>query len=140
MRKIYVIPGDPLPLARARCNYNTRRVYDIQASLKLVYGIYVQQQHGDLPLLHGPLHLDVTFFMRMPHANRTHKKYAMHGPHFIKPDLSNLIKLIEDISNQIIYQDDAQISYITSRKIYHSEPRTEFSVLPLKKDYIYENH
>jgi len=59
--KTYIIAGNPIPLARPRFSF--KRIYDKQQNEKFIAGIELAQQHGDLPFLSGPLHLDVTFFM-----------------------------------------------------------------------------
>lgn len=134
---IYVISGNPMPLARARIS--GRRMYDSQYQEKILHSIYLSNQHGDKPLYLGPLHLDVTFYLKMPKLSERKSLERNNMYHFYKPDLSNLIKLVEDVANEIIYKDDAQICCITSRKVYHEIPRTEFSIIPLKKEDKYEN-
>ena len=134
----YLIDGNPLPLARTRMGRGSRRLYDSQKDIKIVQGICLQNQHGEKPLYIGPLQLDVTFYLKMPKLSARKIAERNNMYHFYKPDLSNLIKLVEDIANEIIYKDDAQISYITSRKVYHENPRTEFSIIPLAKDDKYE--
>ncbi len=133
----YIIEGNPMPLARARIS--GRRVYDAQHEAKLIHAITLSNQHGDRPLYMGPLMLDVTFYLKMPKLSERKIIERNNLYHYYKPDLSNLIKLVEDIANEIIYKDDAQICAITSRKVYHEIPRTEFSIIPLKKEDKYEN-
>lgn len=133
---MYVIPGDPVPLARARIGHGAKKMYDSQKELKLHAGIYVQSQlKQPYRPPEGPLHLDVTFFMRIPrkiHTKRNiDKNYTYH---FFRPDLDNLVKFILDTVQTILFKDDAQISSITARKIYHENPRTEFTIQPYQKD------
>jgi len=71
-----------------------------------------------------------TFHMGIPKS----MKNAEGDPHFYRPDLDNLIKLICDISNGIIFKDDSCISRMTCDKAYSVEPRTEFYFEPIKKD------
>lgn len=136
---IYIVPGDPIPLMRPRISY-ARKMYDAQQSAKLVYGIHVQNQHNDRPLLDGPLHLDVTFFMNMNNIPKKHKDAKEGTYHYGRPDADNLIKFVCEIGTSIIYKDDAQVSSICARKIYAREPRTEFSFTRLVKDKKHENH
>lgn len=50
-------------------------------------------------------------------------------PHCKKPDLSNLIKLIEDALNKVAYRDDSQIfRYDDPGKYYSLRPRLEIEV------------
>jgi len=122
MTKLYILQGDPIPLMRAR--FGQRRVYDAQTKEKLMAGIELQKQHTG-PLLHGPLHLDVCFYVEIPPSR---KRSTFPGSlHYIRPDLSNLLKYIEDVCNSIIIEDDAQIASIVCKKLYDSKARTEFT-------------
>jgi Holliday junction resolvase RusA-like endonuclease len=47
--------------------------------------------------------------------------------HVSKPDLSNLLKFMEDLAVDIrILKDDCLIAETTCRKVYDDNPRTEF--------------
>lgn len=132
---IYVIPGDPVPLARARIGYGAKRMYDSQKECKLHAGIIIQSQMPNDEFYEGPLDLDVTFFMRIPRRIHTKRDIERNFTyHHGRPDLSNLLKFIEDVAQSILFKDDAQIARITSRKIYHQDPRTEFTLKPIQKN------
>lgn len=123
--KVYVIPGDPTALARAR--YGQRKVYDSQKQLKLIAGLSLVEQHRGLEMFIGPLHLDVTFFMGTPSKMNAAKRKSLDSTyHVYRPDLSNLLKFIEDIATGILYRDDSLIASISCKKIYDELPRTEF--------------
>ena len=136
---MYVIQGNPIPLARARIGHGSRKMYDSQHEAKILQGIYLDNQRAGRPIYTGPLHLDVTFYLKMPKLSERKVIERNNTYHYYRPDLSNLIKFIEDVANEILYKDDAQICVITSRKLYHENPRTEFSLIPLKKEDKYEN-
>jgi len=126
-RVVYVIPGDPVPLARARCGNG--RFYDSQKNIKVCAGIYLQQQHQDGIIFSGPVTLTANFYLYLP--RRRSKKDTRHenSPHFYRPDLSNLIKFVEDLITDVeIWKDDCIISEIYAKKIYSSEPRTELII------------
>jgi Holliday junction resolvase RusA-like endonuclease len=127
---VFVLPGEPIPLARAR--HGRQKVYDSQSQMKLVSGLQLQKQLSDRPQYCGPLHLIVNFYMKMPDGQR--KKWDLfRGRHHVyKPDLSNLVKYCEDVANAVLYRDDCIISKISATKIYDIEPRTEFILLELK--------
>lgn len=120
MAKRYIIPYDPIAWARPVPRHS--RVWDAQKNLKFSWGIVIAKQHENLPLFKGPLHLDIHFYFKIPKKKKDSKYYIA------KPDLSNLIKLIEDICTGILYEDDRLIVYITSTKTYDAQPRTEFSI------------
>lgn len=128
----YIIPGDPIPLSRARIGFGARRVYDAQKEQKTWTAIHLQSQQKEDIVLEGPLRLDIIFYMRIPKQARAKTRHQKeHTYHFYKPDLSNLIKFCEDVSNKLLFRDDAQIAQITACKIYHEEPRTEFKITKL---------
>lgn len=125
--KMFVIPGDPIPLARPR--FHNRKIYDSQKNLKNVAAIYVRQQQNNDPLLEGALHLDITFYMPVPTSVSAKRRALLYGQtHIFKPDLSNCIKFYEDICSNVVYHDDCVIAVITAKKIYDKEPRTEFTL------------
>jgi len=120
----YIILGDPIPLARPR--FNKKKVYDSQKHKKLVAGINLRHQHDNKPFYEGNLHLDVKFYLKIA----TKKKISLLEDtyHVYTPDLSNLLKFIEDICSGIIYKDDSLICSIHAIKKYSSIPRTEFEI------------
>ena len=121
----YYVPADPIALARAR--FGKGRVYDCQKELKQAWGILIAKQHGRMPLFTGPVSLEISFFFGLP-KSISKKKRTTDRPHIIKPDLSNLIKFVEDVGNGIIYRDDRQITSIRASKKYSLEPRVEWTV------------
>lgn len=72
----YIIPGDPVPLKRARFSTISRSVYNSQKTRQLTARIDLSDQHKSAPLFSGPLHVDVTFYMPISKTNnvRKHKK------------------------------------------------------------------
>ncbi len=94
--------------------------------------MYIVSQHNNQPLLDGPLHLDVTFYMPIPKMRV--KKIKKGQPHLSRPDLDNLIKFVADICLNIIYKDDAIISSIHAKKIYENNARTEFKFTKLGEE------
>lgn len=128
--RTYILLGDPVPLARARMS--PYRVYDSQKQIKLVAGINLRNQHNDEPLLQGPLLLDVTFTLAMPRSWSRKKQGELVGSsHIFKPDLSNLLKFVEDIATGIIYNDDCIIAQVMAKKVYGPEPSTKFTLTQL---------
>lgn len=67
------------------------------------------------------IRFSVVFRMPIPKATSNKRKIAMEmKPHIKKPDLSNLIKMIEDRAIGILYKDDNLISEINAKKVYSS--------------------
>lgn len=130
MSKVYVIPGNPVPLARARLG-RANKVYDPQKNQKLMTCISIDSQHNGAELFTGPLHINITFFMPIPKSTSYKQALKLQGTsHQIKPDIDNLIKMVLDVcSNRLLYHDDCIISRITANKIYDITPRTEFTFI-----------
>lgn len=126
----YILKGKPIPLKRARfTSFPIPHVYDSQKLLKAESGLELRMQHGYSKLIDGPISLDVTFFMPIPTTYSKKKKASLMGQHhFKKPDLSNMIKYLEDVCIGIIFRDDSTIVTITAKKIYSDIPRTEFTI------------
>jgi Holliday junction resolvase RusA-like endonuclease len=131
---LYTLLGDPIPLARARIGQSADRFWDSQKQIKLASSLNIKNQHvfadGSLrPFYKGPLHLNVTFFMKMFKTG----KQRPGQYHVFKPDTDNMIKFICDICNNLLFHDDSQISSISARKVYSRKERTEFSIIELDR-------
>jgi Holliday junction resolvase RusA-like endonuclease len=127
--KRYVIKGEPVHLARAR--HSNGRVYDAQKHIKLVNGLQLVEQHEG-PFLCGPLELDIVFYMPISKTSLKRAEQMKGTPHIYTPDLSNLIKFVEDIATNIIYKDDCLIASIIAKKMYDLDSRTEFTITEIK--------
>lgn len=131
--KTYTLKGKPTPLARHRTATTSKGnnvFYDAQKNTKLIHGITLRSQHNDEPLFKGPLKLIVDFHMPIPMHR---KRFIKPGDyHWCKPDSSNLLKYIEDTSNCIIFNDDAQICVTEVNKFYDTETYTTFTIQELE--------
>lgn len=127
--KSYILKGQPVPLARIGQNKNMR--YDTQKSLKLISSITLQSQHNNEPLFESvPLELSAIFYLEIPKTRA--KKVAEEQWHHYRADLDNLVKYVCDCANRIIFRDDSLICSIIAKKVYSSNPRTEFTIRELK--------
>lgn len=64
--------------------------------------------------LSGPINLAVGFsFLRPKSVSQTKRPYMT-----TKPDLDNLVKLIKDAANGLLWADDSQIIEIAAFKVY----------------------
>jgi Holliday junction resolvase RusA-like endonuclease len=131
------LDGPPTPLARPRMASSRRslggggKVYDPQRHQKLLDGLKIARQYTG-PLLTIPVLLTVEFHFAIPRSYSKSKKADTLGQyHTFKPDLSNLIKYIEDLCTGIVYVDDALIAKIIATKVYSEESYTEFTISSL---------
>lgn len=122
----YVVLGSPVPLARAR--HGNKKTWDSQKAIKYGWGLQLRSQHAGRPLYSTPLHLDICFYFEMPQSLKSKWDTIRGKPHHFKPDLSNLIKFVEDVATSIIYTDDSLIASTCARKVYDDTPRTELTI------------
>jgi len=111
---MFVVYGPPVPKARPRLNWGGR-VYTPTTTKRFEELVaHVFQAQKDRTKLEGPVKLTVHFWFPRPirrdGPTRTH--------HIKKPDLTNLIKAVEDGLNGLAYADDSQITLIEARKSY----------------------
>lgn len=70
--------------------------------------------------------LDVTMVFHCPRPKSLPKKITCHTK---KPDLDQLVKLLKDAGNRILWHDDSQITTLRARKVYaEGEPYIYVSV------------
>ena len=133
MRISITVPGEPVAKARPRFTKNGH-VYTPKktAVYEQVIGLHARAAMKGHKILTGAIKLSVTAYMPIPQSwSLKQKTKAMSGAlrHTKRPDLSNIIKSVEDALNGIVYADDAQIDrYGESRKAFSSIPRTEIVV------------
>lgn len=131
--KLFTIPGSPIALMRPR--FSKGHVFDAQKDVKFAWSVQLRQQYRG-EMFSGPIRLEITFYLPMA-KTKVRQHDLMRGTyHVYKPDLSNLIKFVEDCAMGIIFEDDCIISEIVSKKIYDDQPRTEFTIIELIKEHL----
>jgi len=73
-----------------------------------------QSRAGTIFFEDGPVTLDVTFYLQRPRSVTVRKRPCMTT----RPDLSKLVRGLEDALTEILWKDDAQITSITATKVY----------------------
>ena len=132
MEMLIVVMGKPIPLKRPRKSGN--KFYDSQVKLKedFIWKAKSQIPSSFCPFI-SPLELYLEFYMPIPSSWSKKKQLKVSGnSHSKKPDLSNLIKFVEDALNKVIWEDDSYISKIHAKKMYSPEPKT---VIDVKKTF-----
>ena len=124
----FVVPGPPVPKARPRTvqnngktvTYTPEPVTRYENWIRLCAREVLDRNGGTM--LHGPLRLEVTFYLRRP-ASRP-KKYRYPDR---RPDVENLVKSVMDALTGLLWVDDAQVVTLNAQKRY-GEPRAEITV------------
>ena len=130
----FTIPGEPCAQGRPRFStaggfvkaYDPAKSKNYKAYIKLVATHEAKKQGWLYTEL--PLSMSVTAYMSIPKSKS--KKFrpaalAHEERPTKKPDLSNIVKGVEDALNGLIYKDDSQIVKLSLEKYYDAEPRLE---------------
>ena len=138
------LPGQPVSQLRAKAA--TRRGKDGQfharvyepaksARHKAALATEARRRFNGNPL-EGPLSVEILFVFRCPVSDRRVKAPTPRRPHDKKPDLDNLVKMV-DAFNGLLWRDDAQIVELQACKIIGAqdeEPHTLIKVAPFVAD------
>lgn len=124
----YTLSGPPVPQPRPRFThkgftYDPATIFKEHSRKELI-----AQRLAGL-VINTPISLCATFFMPIPNSLTKKKKTLLISQphHSKKPDLDNLLKyLLDCISKNVLIFDDSLIHTIYSKKLYDSDPRTEF--------------
>jgi Holliday junction resolvase RusA-like endonuclease len=132
----FVVPGQPIQQQRHRSRivipkFNKRpflQNYDPSAKDKEKFIL----KCASIPVtpITAPVMLYVKFYFERPKSHfRTGKFAGQLKPdapqkHTTRPDLSNLVKFVEDAMNKFFFKDDSQIFFIQADK-YYTHPEME---------------
>lgn len=143
-----VIPGDPIPKARARTgkgfaydpqwDLKTRVKNFIVNELKKFFNKEENKIEGAKICSGKAFEVDWYFYMPIPKSFSQRKKNACQWgliEHISKPDRSNLEKFYEDCANGVLWKDDSQIVKGKIEKKYceNDNPRTEIHMKIVKE-------
>ena len=139
MLKIIIIPGQPVSKLRARDGIrpNGKKFKFSPAKTKAweeVVALEGLRVFGGKPIPKGtPVKISCEFFFRLPKSHFKYPGVETLTSHLVKPDTSNLVKLVEDALNGIAYADDSQIYCITDTykwycSITNNNPRTTVTI------------
>lgn len=125
-----VFPGKPEPLKRHR--HGRHHVFNPQHREMNAFANYFKEHYENKlyenglsgPFM-GPIRVHFLFYFEPAGSLSQKKKKSMYGtPHFQKPDISNLIKFVEDSLNGYAYFDDRQICVGSFAKYWDEEAKT----------------
>ena len=125
------IPGRPLGKQRARTiksgrSYTPEQTVNYETFVKICYIEQKGQYLGEIPL-----RMEINAYYPIPKSTSKKNRAKMLSGEIrptVKPDLSNVIKSIEDGLNNVAYKDDNQIITLIAMKFYDDVPRVEISM------------
>lgn len=130
----FTIPGEPKAKQRARTlktgrSYTPEQTVNYENWVKQCYLLSDQKER-----LEGQIEARIKAFFSIPKSTSKAKREQMLNGEIRpikKPDLSNVIKSIEDGLNSIAYSDDSQIVKLVAMKYYSNEPRVEVELISI---------
>ena len=126
------IPGPVVGKGRPRFVRSTGRVFTPGKTLTAEnrIGYELARAWGKTPL-NEPLTLRVTVFVTVPASHSKKFRAAALAGQVIpaaKPDLDNVIKLIGDAGNKVVWSDDSRLAEIHARRRYAEAPGLSITV------------
>ena len=85
---------------------------------------------NDAPKFEGPLKVAMGFGFKRPKSVSKKKRPY----HTVKPDLTNVAKLVEDAANEVLWHDDSQIVDMRIYKFYTESPYILLTVEQISTD------
>ena len=135
MQKLkFEVPGSPIGQGRPKFStinghakaYDPEKSRNYKAYVKLLATQAMREQ--GFTMIDGPCCLDILAFFEVPKSkSKKFKERALLGLErpTKKPDLSNIVKGIEDALNGLAYKDDSSIVYLCVTKYYSDVARVE---------------
>lgn len=128
-----IVPNEPI--ARSSYMHYVKNgfvgTYDKQANLKKNVSNLIKSQVLNKEIIKGYLHVKLDFYFSFPKSlTKSNRNLAFWMEFPTKRDLDNLAKFYLDCCNNIVFNDDRQITSLTCRKFYSKNPRTEITIMP----------
>ena len=131
---MFEILGSPIGQGRPKFStinghavaYDPEKSRNYKAYVKLLATQAMKEQ--GFTMIDGPCCLDIMAFFEVPKSkSKKFKERALLGLErpTKKPDLSNIVKGIEDALNGLAYKDDSSIVFLSVAKCYSEVPRVE---------------
>jgi len=137
----FTVPGTPVGKGRPRFARHGAHVVaytpDKTVNFEVVVKVMASQAMAGRALLTRPVSLHIDMFMPVPPSwSRKRRDLAFSGliGATTKPDVSNVLKAIEDAINGVVYLDDKQIVGGGFTKQYGLIPRVEVRVQEYEKE------
>lgn len=135
MKYVAIVPGEPVPQGRPRFSVRNNHVRAHDPRKNVNYKAYIQliaaESKPDAPVV-VPVRLGLKIYRSIPKSWSKKRKASADAGQIrptTKPDISNVLKGVEDALNGIWYHDDSQIvEYGEIGKWYSTCPRIEIEM------------
>jgi len=128
----FIVPGTPVPYARTAGGATTARFTPAkQRNAMGVVKLFASRAMNGRAPLEGPIWLSVEAYYQVP-KSWSKKQADVARWKTSRPDLDNIVKLIKDSCNQVVWQDDSQVAAMSLSKRYgeREEIRVRIEIAP----------
>jgi len=131
-----IIPGDIKGKARPRFSPKSGVAFTPKPTRTregIIASLAMDAMHLATPFT-GPVEMTLTAYFDVPASYSKKRRAAcLCGDELPtkKPDLDNVVKMVWDALNKIVYADDSQIVRVTARKQYAEVAKTIVTVTPI---------
>lgn len=129
------IPGEPMGKARPRVTktgfiYTPKKTVNYETLIKELFIM----KYPDFQPIEGPVEMVLNAWLKMPKSSNKKTGAMLIGEirPTKKPDMSNILKSVEDALNNLAYNDDKQIVELTLKKRFSHRPRIELEIAEIK--------
>jgi len=123
--------GNPITKLRPRFT-KTGHTYDSQKLEKEATRCLILQQmakNRQMKRFKGAISIEMTFHTPIPKSWSKKRSVAvLEKPDTRKPDLDNYAKFLLDVMNNLVYEDDSQVTTLWCEKKYSDKPRVEITL------------
>lgn len=122
----FEVPGDPIAWKAAFVfrNKHTGKSHAVKNDKLAMYQSRVAEEARKImnggPLT-GPVMLEASFYFTMPKNRQRKQRPTPQCPKTTRPDLSNLVKCIEDALSSVVYVDDSQVVQVSAFKYFAAQ-------------------
>lgn len=136
MTEQYEIILEVKPVAKGRPRfskfghaYTPQKTLDAEEEIR--YKLISWKNKNNFKIIENkPIILEANFYFSVPKSFSKKRKEELLGkPHIIKPDCDNLMKLLCDAMNNIIYKDDCLIYNLKTGKYYSEKDLIKISII-----------
>ncbi len=128
----FTVMGEPQGKARPRFSFKTGKTYtpkntkDYENHVKSYASLLNRKFNRNIPL-----EVNIKAYYKMPASTSKKVKIQMANGEILptkKPDCDNVIKIILDALNGVLYEDDAQVCRVNFEKLYSDKPCVSISI------------
>lgn len=125
-KEIIVLPIKAVPKGRPRFTkfghcYTPKKTLEAEEEIKFRILSWIKKNNFKI-IEDKPIAIEVQFGFSVPKSySKIKKEQLLNKPHIVKPDCDNILKLVLDSMNGLIFKDDCLVFAVKASKIYSEE-------------------